>query len=124
MKKRAQFDLDTECKFLDLPDQAIEMACIYEYMREARAVHHHASSQPRLPARFLERLPFGGIVRLRATLRPTGFPKPWKRLDHKAQQKLVQAMSRWGHEVLKELYPPIRIEANTRHNLCVFARNG
>src|SRR5262245_25115483 len=38
MKKLPQSDLDAECKFWDLPENEIETACKYEYMRESQAL--------------------------------------------------------------------------------------
>jgi hypothetical protein len=47
MKKRPQkCDFETECKFLDLPQNEIETACIYEYMRESQALRDRLKEQP------------------------------------------------------------------------------
>ena len=45
MKKRAEFDLDAECNFSDLPQEQIETACKYEYMRESQAFSKYVTER-------------------------------------------------------------------------------
>jgi len=133
MKKRAQeCDFEKECAFLDLPQNEIETACIYEYMRESQALRDEIensetdwnrefklfnhlgaviASRPRnvLPSFAYENLRPSERFRLVYASWKAGFPKPWNQLDQRAQHELIKRIIGWKTD-RKKSHPPVIIE--------------
>jgi hypothetical protein len=134
MKKRAQkFDVDAECKFSDLPQNEIETACKYEYMRESQVLRDEIenfqadwnrtfkpfnSSGAIIASRPRHVLPSFAHENLRASERyhlvydalwKGGFPKPWNQLDQRAKNELIKRITGWKAD-RKKSHPPLIIE--------------
>ena len=101
-----------------MPQQEIEAACKYEYMRESQLLRDKLTATPRdgktLPRIVLPSFAKDFTVRERflliRALQDAGFPKPWNKLSDDSQKELVAVM-RGKHELNEKLHPPLVIEA-------------